>query len=402
MLTYIKNKLKSVRSGLTQLNNHPIGKPVFIIVCFLDIFILMSVFQGLSDHTRQLITPYESIPQHCRDMVIDEDWNEQNRLFRIANIASSYRGSYVYSNEKDRVKDQHPVCAPISSLIRVIKDDKALAERLNELLKLRKKSNQINSEFKRTKGSYDTSLLEVIADQNDSLEDTASLKRQLGKLTVKQNKLVEDAATSALGLTQTPSIGQLFNLIETSSTQNRDTLLEDLRSLNFWYPVKRLGMEMIFLLPLILLFYFWNSKSIKSSRPYQTLVSSHLLVVVFIPVIFKVMELIYEIMPKKLLKHVIELLESLNLVAIWHYLMMGAAIFTAMALIYLFQKKIFSHEKLMQKRITKGLCQNCGLKLPGESCACSVCGFKQFRQCEHCKQETYVFGQYCRECGKSE
>ena len=36
-------------------------------------------------------------------------------------------------------------------------------------------------------------------------------------------------------------------------------------------------MELIFLLPLIAVFYLWNGASIRRSRTVQTLVSSHLL-----------------------------------------------------------------------------------------------------------------------------
>ena len=81
--------------------------------------------------------------------------------------------------------------------------------------------------------------------------------------------------------------------------------------------------------------------------------------------------------------------------------MMGAGIFAALALIYFMQQKIFSQEKLIQKRIIKGQCQNCGIHLPNESNACSVCGFIQFKECGHCHKPTYIQGKYCRECGAS-
>lgn len=169
--------------------------------------------------------------------------------------------------------------------------------------------------------------------------------------------------------------------------------------MNFWYPALRLGMEMLFLLPLLAAFWFWNAKSVAGGRPFQTLVSSHLLVVVVIPVFLKVAELVYDIIPRKLLRQLIELLESLKLVAIWHYLVIGAAIFTALALIYLFQKKLFSREKLLQRRIAKGLCQDCGQHLPADSRHCPACGAAQYRICGECGEPTHVHGRYCKACG---
>lgn len=402
MLINIRKKINLVKTALTNLNNHPIGKAVLAIVLFLDLFILISIFQGLDDHTSQLSTPYEYIPQHCRDIVIDENWNESNRLIRTAGIVSRYRGSYVYTNEKNRNQEVHPICVPILQLLRSMENDKSLSGNLSSLLRLRDQTVQVKYELDRIRGAYDTSLLEVIADKNAVKESTASLKKQVSSQTQKLNTLANKESVSVSLLMQNQYISELFSVIDASSNNNRNILLEELRNLNFWHPVKRLGMEMIFLLPLVIIFYLWNSRSIVASKPYQQLVSSHLLVVVFIPVIFKVMELVYYILPKKLLQYIFELLESLKLVAIWHYVMMGLGIFFALVLIYFMQNKMFSQEKLIKKRIVKGQCQNCGLHLPSDSNACSVCGFMQFKECSHCNKNTYVHGKYCRECGASD
>ncbi|WP_354625343.1 hypothetical protein [Psychromonas sp. MME2] len=88
MLINIRNRVNKVKCALTSLNNQPIGKSVLVIVLFLDLFILMSIFQGLDDHTSQLTTPYEYVPQYCRDIVIDEAWNESNRLIHTAKMVA--------------------------------------------------------------------------------------------------------------------------------------------------------------------------------------------------------------------------------------------------------------------------------------------------------------------------
>src|SRR5512139_420376 len=162
------------------------------------------------------------------------------------------------------------------------------------------------------------------------------------------NERVREQALLEASLERDPRVRVLFALVANVSEADRKAMVEELRRLNFWYPAKRLAMEMLFLLPLLAAFYFWNAKSIAGNRPFQALVSSHLLVVVLIPVFFKVVELVYDVIPRKLLRQVIELLESLKLVAIWYYLLIGVAIVTALALVYLFQKKLFSREKLLQ------------------------------------------------------
>jgi len=396
-----------IRDGLTRLDDHPIGKAALTVVLFLDLFILISIFQGLADHTRQLASPSKIVPQHCRDIVIDENWNENNRLFRIARIVSNSRGRYFYADDRYPVEEEHPICMSISVLIQSIEGDKTIADNLSGFLRLRTQTSQLKTELERVSGAYDTSLLGVIAKQrsgsdNSHSRSTASLKIQVSELTNNLNALIHDEASLKLALEQNQHINTLFKVIESSSESDREELLAELRNLNFWYPVKRLGMEMIFLLPLAFIFYLWNAKSISANRPYQSLVSSHLLAIVFIPVLFKVMELVYDILPKKLLAHIFAFLEAFKLVAIWHYSMMIAAILAALGLIYFLQKKIFSQEKIVQKRITKGLCQNCGIRLPASSPACPLCGFNQYKACDHCSKPTYVFGKYCKECGHSE
>lgn len=116
----------------------------------------------------------------------------------------------------------------------------------------------------------------------------------------------------------------------------------------------------------------------------------------------KIFETVYDIIPKKLLKELIDLLESLKIVAIWHYLVIAIAVAAALFLIYVFQKKLFSRDKLMERRIAKGLCQQCGKHLSPGSPACPFCGFAQFKACVNCNQPTMVYGKYCRTCGKEQ
>jgi predicted RNA-binding Zn-ribbon protein involved in translation (DUF1610 family) len=402
MLSKVGNKLRDVRHGLTRLDSKPIGKAVLTVVLFLDLFILISIFEGLADHTNQLAKPGDFIPQHCREVVIDDDWNETNRLTRIAGIASVFRGSYVRIDNKDPINQEHPICQPISKLIRQIEANRSLTSELSDFLHLRTESDQVKLELERIQGAYNTSLLEEIAGRKGVDGNTDSLSDRTSRTSNKLGSLVQSEDVAAFSLTQNPLLIKFFGVIEASSEADRDSLLEELRHRNFWYPVKLLGMEMMFLFPLVLIFYLWNARSISTARPFQSLVSSHLLVVVFVPVVFKTLELIYDIVPKKLLKHVIELLESMKLVAIWHYFFMGLGILGALLLIYIMQKKLFSQDKLMAKRISKGLCQDCGTRLAPDSQACPLCGFKQFRECTHCNKATFVYGEYCKECGYSD
>lgn len=399
MLRSMQEKARQLQQRLTRLDHQPLSKAALVVIVFLDIFILVSIFDGLADHTAQLTRPDQRIPQLCRSLVIDGDWNPTNRLDSLARIVSMYHARQYEVMEPADGKLLHPLCAPIVSAYEAIRDDAGLARNLDEVVKLRRETLDLRAEVDRMKGAYDTSLLENIAGKQQAEADTTSIREVMADKTTALNDLVRKQELLEGSLEQDPRVRDLFARVGDVSEADRKDLLEELRRLNFWYPAERLGMEMLFLLPLLAVFYFWNTKSIAGSRPFQTLVSSHLLVVVFVPVFLKLVELLYDIIPRKLLRQIIELLESLKLVAIWHYLLIGAAILAALGLIFLFQKKLFSREKLVQRRIAKGLCQDCGQHLPTGSRHCPACGAAQYRACSQCNEPTHVHGRYCMACG---
>lgn len=392
-----KERLGRIKTHLTRLDDQPLSKAALVIVLFLDIFILTAIFNGLDRHTRQFSSPDEYVPSACREMVLNDNWNTANRTDNLSHIIIAYSGSYDRIEEKR--KDRHPLCVPYVDLLEQIKNDKALTRLFEERRKAVREAGELRRRMDHLKGAYDTSLLETIAEQEGRTAiDAAKTEFQ------QKAKALDALNTRIASLDQAISgeakVALLWARLEGFPVQDRDRLLSDLRGLNFWYPVKRLGMQILFLLPLFAVFYAWNNASIRRNRGVQTLLSSHLLGVSFIPILSKIMETLYDIIPKILLKRIIDLLESLKLVAIWHYLVIALAVAAALLIIYLFQRKLFSREKLLERRISKGECQQCGKHLPAESCACPFCGFAQFKSCSSCTKPMHVYGKYCRECGK--
>ena len=394
------SKLTAIGRGLTRLNNYPIGKAALTVVLMLDVFILMSIFRGLDDHSDQLASPYDVIPAHCRAIVVDRTWSPNNALDKIAQAIPYYKNDPDYRNPLRQLNDVHAACRPLLRMLEGIANDRLLAASLGKQLRLGTQIGQVNSKLEKIRGAYDTSLLETIAQQNSANNEVAELKARVRELTAKLNQLSKEQRNVAQRIVQAPAIAQLLNLIGEPSADAAADQEAELIMLRYWQPVKRLGMELLFLLPLICAFYFWNSRSLRANRPYQTLVSAHLLTVACIPVVFAVFELLHDIIPYRLFTELFDLLRELNAVAIWHYLMMAVVIAVAMALTYLLQMKVFSHQRLIKKRIAKSLCQNVGVGIGPQDNACALCGFKQFKSCDNCAQSTYVFAPFCRECGE--
>lgn len=77
---------RRIRQQLTRLESQPLGKAALLVIIFLDLFILVSLFRGLDAQTRQLAGPGEVIPPLCQEIVIAQDWNAANRLDRLAQL----------------------------------------------------------------------------------------------------------------------------------------------------------------------------------------------------------------------------------------------------------------------------------------------------------------------------
>jgi hypothetical protein len=394
----MKDGFSKIKSNLTSLDNQPLSKASLIIILFLDIFILASIFDGLDKHTRQLSSPDEYIPYSCREIVVNRDWNPTNRTDNLSDIIRSYNNRYYQIEEKK--KERHPVCAPYLDLLDQMKNNKELIDLFEDRGKFDREAKDLLRDINNLKGAYDTSLLETIAKQKQGQANVDTLKKDIQAKTNALNTLRAQIEAAEQKINGNEKVKLLWKKLETLQSADREKLKSDLRIMYFWHPVKRLGMQMLFLLPLFAIFYIWNNVSIRKNRGIQTMVSSHLLVVSFIPIFFKIIETIYDIIPKILLKKLIDLLESLKLVALWNYLVIAVAIAVALFLIYIFQKKFFSRDKLMERRIAKGLCQQCGKHLPPGSNACPFCGFAQFKTCGTCNQPTPVYGKYCKACGE--
>jgi len=393
-----KDKLVNIRTHLTRLDDQRLGKAALIIILFLDFFILVAIFNGLDEHTKQLSSPDTYIPNTCREIVINRHWNPTNRIDNLSQIIISSSTSYHQIEEKK--KERHPICVAYVDLLDQIKNDKVLTSIFEDRNKSEREAKELQKGIDNLKGAYDTSLLETMAKQQETQTKVDATKTDFQQKANALNNLKNRIVSLEQTINGDAKVKLLWDKLQDLREQDRQKLLADLRRLNLWYPVKRMGMQMIFLLPLFAAFYAWNSNSIKKSRGVQTLVSSHLLAVSFIPIFCKIIETIYDIIPKILLKKIFDFLESFKLVAIWHYLVIALAVAAALSLIYIFQKKLFSHDKLIERRISKGACQHCGKHLPVGSQACPFCGFAQFKTCNSCSNLMHVHSKYCRECGK--
>ncbi len=398
MIRRLKGKLAALRAALTHAGEEqPLHRAALAVVLLLDVFILMSIFDGLEVHTRQLTSPEERVPPLCRELVVEGGWTPARRLDRLAAEVSSRRSPYA--SHEGREEPLHPACARVLGAVDAVAASEELGRAFEERQRLQGELRETEGELARLKGAYDTRLLETIARRGGALPDVEAIRAS-----VHERTLALEAARARLAaldgtLGQAAPVAALWARLDATGDAERSALAADLRRLERWFPVKRLGMQLVFLLPLVGVFYAWSAASVRRRRGLQALVSTHLLVVAAIPVVLQVGEAVYDVIPKRLLARLIALLESLNLVALWHYLVMALAVAVALGVVVLVQRKLFSRERLLERRIARGLCQDCGRHLPRGAHACPFCGFGQYRACPRCSGATHVHARFCKECG---
>ncbi|NLY74629.1 MAG: zinc ribbon domain-containing protein [Firmicutes bacterium] len=358
----MKKMLLNFRNRMFRLDDdEPLSPLSVFVLILLDFFLLMVLFQGLDAHSRLLSSPDEYIPFLCQRIIIDRDWTENNRLDKLSKIVINYHRS-TYQEEK--TGKMHPLCKEVMDAIDRVKTDKAVIRLFEEREQLIKLQNE--------KGFLAENDPKYIELSNEILEINQKINSN-------------------------PKVTVLWSVIDKASVKQEE-LIKTLRNYRFIFPIYEILLQLLFLLPLLLVFYIWYKKSVNNR--FQSVIATHLLVVVSIPIFLKMIELILNIIPEQIIKKFIDLLDSLKLIAIWYYIIIAIAIGITVLLIYHLQKHLFNRGKIIGKRIRNRNCVGCGKKLPDNDKYCFECGTSQYQACPECERLTYVNGNYCRECGK--
>lgn len=388
-------KLSIFRSGLAMVNNQPAGKATLAVVIMLDVFILLSIIDGLDEHTNQLTSPQEFIPNYCSE-IINGEW-----VLSHPDELSLFMDGGAYRLTTDSSLALHPTCKPVLAMLMGISNDAGAMSLLREYSMLSKKVSQARDGMSDINPAHNSLMLDKISGVN-KLNPGASVQLEVSKRARRYDNLLERRSEVKT------KIDNYSLLVELNNLRFPASVISDLRSANtsfkFWRPVKKLAMEFAFLLPMIIILLWWNSFSLKSERPFQVLVSSHLILVVLIPTGIKLLNLLYEALPKTFFSSIISALQSLNLIAIWYYLVMILLVMISLFSIKIIQKRIHLRNQairsnIVHSRICKGCCQECGNPSKSANKFCLICGFKMVSSCLSCQEDVPVGALHCGLCG---
>ena len=397
-MSIVRKRFISFKNNLTKIKDkEPLGRLSLVVIVLLDIFVLIVLFKGLADHTNQLTSLSQYAPQTCQEAFINQSWTPENEIDKLQNVVlfDYYRYSSLSTMD---LKRMHPKCEEFYINVELIKADSLLMQLFIKRESLQQESNQLNERAASRKPVTDNTLLSDISRKNSfNKHPSISAKNiaetdKLEMLTSNLDKINDEIHTKQ-------KIKDLLDTINSWDGKQRLQFIAEIETFEKWYIFREFGWQMLFLIPLFWIFYFWNHRSLKKENGLQLLISTHLLVVIVIPIFIKIIDVVLELIPLHFFKKLFEALAAFHLMAIWHYVLILLSILVAIFLIYIIQKKLFNKKRLQQKRLSNSCCIECGKKLPSNVKNCPFCGMQQVENCSECSVETYVCGDFCINCG---
>ncbi|WP_414514836.1 hypothetical protein [Nostoc sp. PCC 9305] len=408
MFTRIRRLLSQFFSRTRTINNEPLNKVSLIVIIIIDIFILINVFTGLDDISRWHISPTEAYPcysewQNYRAKTTkDKDYEIVSlSLSSYTNNQYSFRRNYQqaetghlgkvsqtclqYADYKDKINNPEK-----QQIIRNIAQKQAKTSRLE----------QTNSTIQ---SQYDSTLLEKIAGQGRE-QSINQVSAEKAKQTLEENNrqvstLKQEISTLKNELLAKPeSISFITFIKDDNRFQEVD---KGYHQASFWYPSIQLGFQSLFLLPLILIALLVQKFAERRGYGLVSLISWHLLVIFFIPLIVKIFEFLQIGAIFKFLFDIVSAIFG-GLLFLINYVYILLIPVIGFGIIQFFQKFVFNAKVQAASRVQKSRCVNCAKKIRHLDTYCPHCGYYQYIECHNCHNLTYKHLSYCKHCGTSQ
>jgi hypothetical protein len=404
MFNQIKALFSQFFTKSNTVNSEPINKVSLVIIIIIDIFILANVFSGLDDISRWYLNPSQAYPCYSewQNYHTDSNSNQFDKDYNILEYSLQKETNFfsTYQQEEEgHLGKVSPICLTYAEY----KDKVNSSENQQILNKIITKQTQISDleqANNNIRSQYDSTLLEKIAGQDRNLSineiEAGKAKEELEKNKRQITVLKEEILTEKTTLIQKPASITLLNFIK--DTGNFTTLKANYERANFWDPSIQILFQLLFLLPLIFVGLSIHNFAQKKGYGLMSLMSWHLLVIFFIPLVIKVFQFLQiGIIFKFFFEIITTLLSGLLFLVSYVYIFLIPVI--GFGIIKFFQAIIFNPKIQAGKRIEKSKCIRCARKIRFQDLYCPHCGYDQYVECANCGNLTYRKLPYCRECG---
>lgn len=390
-------KSRGIKNDLLNFKDEPLSSLSVVLLIILDIFIFTNVMIGVNGETAKVPKLAYYYPSECSRHFNDlqTDYNGFD--------AVSYRNTYA-SHLRPHLS---PQCQELEKIIEGIRSDEAYTLNLKSLHALESRQQQNKIRLEQLSAQYNTRLFEQIAQMpnNKELHDA---KGEYDALNLDSANLEEE-------LKALPLVTALagYKAYEAYIESNKASFAEAKKSYEFWQPFKVYGHMLIFILPLLLLFgflYRWSKgKELRQENynPVVKIISAHIALILALPLVWYTLSLLYHVLPKTLLKNLIEFLVEIGLISLLNYLAIFLVVLFFGGLIYFIQKRTLrqkqavSYSKNRQKLISWSQCFECEYKIDYTKAHCPFCGVALHEVCSACHKETNLHERFCSHCGKA-
>ena len=395
MMWKIFSKTKALKSDLLSFKNEPLsGLSVFFLIV-LDLFIFFNVLIGIDGEVSKVPKPSIYYPYECTT--------------HFKSIKSEYSGfddrgnAYTYKIKKKI----SPYCSELDAKIKQFSETALFKTNLKKIRSIEEKITKNNKQVNVINKQYNTRLFERIA-QMPNNKALVNAKNEYNALLADNKKLEAEKAAIAK-VTTLKGYDEYKRYVESS----KNAFNEAKKSYKFWQPFKEFGKVLLFILPLLLVFGFLYYRSKKKElrgeqyNPVIKIISTHIALILALPVIYYTLYIIYHVMPKTLLKQLIDFLMQIGLLSILNYLAIGVIVIVFGFIIYFIQKKTLQHKQVgssrnIKKIISWSQCFHCDYKVDYTKPYCPYCGEKLLEKCPHCDELKIRNLPYCQHCGKSD
>ncbi|HBB34396.1 MAG TPA: hypothetical protein DC064_22025 [Cyanobacteria bacterium UBA9273] len=408
MFTQIRSLLRQFFSKSRTINNEPLNKVSLIVIILIDIFILVNVFSGLNDISNWHINPTQAYPCYSewKNYQTQTSKDKDYDILRLAlpsNSANQTKFQRIYQEaEVGHLGQVSPICLNYAEY----KDQVNNTENQNAIKSIDRKKAEISKleQANRTiRNQYDSTLLEKIAGQprQQSINQVGAEK---AKQTLEQNNrriggIAQEISTLKQVLIAKPESANLIAFLQ--DINKFGTVEKGYQQALFWYPSIQLAFQSLFLLPLILLALSVHNFAQRKGYGLISLMSWHLLVIFFIPLILKIFEFLQV---GALFQFLFEIVSAIlgGLLFLINYLYILLIPLIGFGIIKLFQKFVFNSKLQAANRVQKSSCIKCAKKIKPHDSYCPHCGYYQYVECQHCHNLTYKHLPYCKQCGHSQ
>lgn len=402
MFTTLRRLIGQLFSKYRTINDTPLNKVSLIVIVLIDIFILVNVFMGINDIGQWYISPEQAYPcysqwnSYLNSNNKDKDYEILEKFF----IVDNYTSQRYQELDEEHLGTVSNICMTYGNYLDVINTPKN-RETFYLINDKTTSVEQLESTNQTIRNQYDSTLLEKIAGQDPSQSinttDASKAKQELDNNNQKIANLKQEIAKTKTEIITSSESSSFLDFLQDEATFEQ--LQSSYNRASFWYPSIQITFQFFFLFPLIIVTFLIHSLAVKKDYGLVALISWHLLVIFFIPLVVKLFEFLqFGVLAEFIFELIRELLGGLLFLVSYVYIL--AIPLIGFGIIKLCQLFIFNTKLQAANRVQKSRCISCGKKLRSDHSHCSHCGYYQYQECSHCHNLTYKYLPHCYHCGE--